>query len=519
MSETSVNNKRIVKNTIYLYIRMFVILFVSLYTSRVILQVVGASDYGIYNLIAGVVVLFSFINGALTSATQRYLNFYIGKHDEQNTHNVFCMSMNIYMALAIVFFVLAETIGLWFVNSQLNIPENRMNAANWVYQFTVFSFMINLIRIPYNATLIAYEKMDFYAYLSLFDVAIKLVIVYLLYISPVDKLVAYGFLYMLTDMIGNVIYHAYCKRRFAIATYQYMWKKDMFKHLLSFSSWSLLGNASSVFVQQGLNILVNVFYGVTLNAALGIANQVAGKVTQFFSNFQTAFNPQIVKYYAEGEMNEFFKLIFRSSRFSYYLMLIVSLPLMLKIDVILGIWLVDVPEYTGIFCQLILIFYLIEALTGPLWMSVQATGDIKLYQILISVVNIINIPLIYFSLKLGYPVWAVWIIRIVVDLIIYIVRCFYLNKRLKMSLSLYYKEVVQPVLLVTLLALPIPFIIERTVSGNHINFILSIVVSILCPCVMTFYFGLKRRERERLSSLIVEKSKGVIELIQHRKQR
>lgn len=505
MSQTSENNKRIVKNTMYLYMRMFVILFVSLYTSRVILQVLGVSDYGTYNIIAGVVVLFSFINGALTSATQRFLNFYIGRHDEEKTHDVFCMSMNIYIVLSVLFLILAETAGLWFINTQFNIPAGRMEAANWVYQFTVFSFMLNLTRIPYNATLIAYEKMDFYAYLSLFDVILKLAIVYLLYISPIDKLIAYGFLFMLTDVIDNLIYRIYCKRKFIIAKYQWMWEKDMFKKLLSFSSWSLLGNAASVFVQQGLNILVNIFYGVTLNAALGIANQVAGKVTQFFSNFQTAFNPQIVKYYAEGRRVDFFNLIYRSSRLSYYLMLIVSFPLMLKIDAILNIWLVDVPEYTGIFCQLILIYYLIEALTGPLWMSVQATGNIKLYQISVSTVNFLNLPLIYISLKLNYPIWTVWGIRIAVDLLIFLVRCIYLNKKMEMSLSQYYKEVFQPVILVTLLSVPIPIILEQTIKGYYLNLIVSIIISILCSCLVTFFIGLKKGEREKISFFIKKK--------------
>lgn len=484
---------------------MFVILFVSLYTSRVILHVLGASDYGTYNLIAGVVVLFSFINGALTSATQRYLNFYIGKHDEHKTHEVFCMSMNIYIVLSAIFLILAETVGLWLVNTQFNIPDGRMEATNWIYQFTVFSFMLNLTRIPYNATLIAYEKMDFYAYLSLFDVILKLAIVFLLYISPIDKLIAYGFLFMLTDVIDNIIYRVYCKRKFTTANYRYIWKKDMFKSLLSFSSWSLLGNAASVFVQQGLNILVNIFYGVTLNAALGIANQVAGKVTQFFSNFQTAFNPQIVKYYAEGKLDDFYKLIFRSSRLSYYLMLLVSFPLMLKIDVILNLWLVDVPEYTSIFCQLILVYYLIEALTGPLWMSVQATGNIKLYQILVSIVNFLNIPLIYLSLKLNFPVWMVWMIRIIVDMMIYLVRCVYLNKKLKMNILLYYKEVLQPVILVTLLSIPLPVIFEQAIDGYYLNLIGSVFVSFLCTCFATFFIGLKNNERKKIICLIKNK--------------
>ena len=501
-NQTSDNNKRIAKNTMYLYMRMFVILIVSLFTSRVILQVLGASDYGIYNIIGGVVVLFSFINGALTAATQRYLNFYIGKNDLQKTHDVFCMSMNIYLVLSGIFLILAETVGLWFVNTQLNIPEGRMGAANWIYQFTVFSFMLNLTRIPYNASLIAYEKMDFYAYLSLLDVILKLGIVYLLYISPIDKLIAYGFLLMLTDVVDNIIYRVYCKKKFKTASYHWIWDRGLFKELLSFSSWSLFGNAANIVAQQGLNILVNIFYGVTLNAALGIANQVASKVVQFFSNFQTAFSPQIVKYYAEGQKDEFFKLIFRTSRLSYFLMLLISFPLILKIDVILDLWLVDVPKYTGIFCQLILIFYLIEALSGPLWMSIQATGDIKNYQILMSVLIFANIPLIYVCLKTGMPVWTVWGVRIFIDVIAFIVRCIYLRGKIHLPLGKYVEDVLWPVFLSTLLVLPLPIIFEQMVENKYINFIGSISLALVCTAIITFYVGLKHTEREKIAAII-----------------
>jgi len=505
MPTTSDNNKRIAKNTMYLYMRMFVILVVSLFTSRVILQVLGASDYGIYNIIGGVVVLFSFINGALTAATQRYLNFYIGRNDQQKTHDVFCMSMNIYIVLSGIFLVLAETVGLWFVNTQLNIPEGRMYAANWIYQFTVFSFMLNLTRIPYNASLIAYEKMDFYAYLSLLDVILKLGIVYLLYISPIDKLIAYGFLFMLTDLVDNVIYRVYCKKKFKTASYHWIWDKGLFKELLSFSSWSLFGNAATVFVQQGLNILVNIFYGVTLNAALGIANQVAGKVVQFFSNFQTAFNPQIVKYYAEGNKEEFFKLIYRTSRLSYYLMLIISFPLILKIDVVLDLWLVDVPKYTGIFCQLILIYYLIEALSGPLWMSVQATGNIKTYQIIVATINFINLPIIYICLKEGFAVWSVWAVRIIVDFVINLARCIYLRKGISLSLSDYFAEVIKPISISTIAALPIPVLFAYTVNGYYFNFVGSVLLALITSVLSIFFLGLKKGERKKLMSFIMSK--------------
>lgn len=498
----SSNNKRIAKNTMYLYIRMFVILIVSLYTSRVILKVLGASDYGIYNIIGGVVVLFSFINGALTAATQRYLNFYIGRNDLQKTHDVFCMSMNIYIVLSGIFIILAETIGLWFVNTQLNIPDGRMYAGNWIYQFTVFSFMLNLTRIPYNASLIAYEKMVFYAYLSLLDVTIKLIIVYLLYISPIDKMIAYGFLFMLTDLLDNIIYRVYCKKKIRTASYHWIWDKELFKELLSFSSWSLFGNAANIVAQQGLNILVNIFYGVTLNAALGIANQVASKVVQFFSNFQTAFSPQLVKYYAEGQTDEFFKLIFRTSRLSYFLMLLISFPLILKIDVILDLWLVDVPKYTGIFCQLILIFYLIEALSGPLWMSIQATGNIKNYQIMMSLLIIANIPFIYICLKTGMPVWTVWGVRIIIDIITFIVRCIYLKEKIHLPLKKYTEDVLWPVFLSTILILPLPIIFEQTVDNKYVNFIGSMTVSLICTALITFYIGLKRSEREKIVAIL-----------------
>lgn len=362
--------------------------------------------------------------------------------------------------------------------------------------------MLNLTRIPYNASLIAYEKMDFYAYLSLLDAAMKLGIVYLLYISPIDKLIAYAFLFMLTDLADNIIYRVYCKRKFATASYHRMWDKQLFRQLFSFSGWSLFGSAANVGVQQGLSILVNIFYGVTLNAALGIANQVAGKVIQFFSNFQTAFNPQMVKYYAEGQREELFKLIFRTSRLSYFLMLLISFPLMLKIDVILDLWLVEVPLYTGIFCQLILVFYLIEALAGPLWMSIQATGDIKRYQIWISVLIFSNLPLIYICLKAGLPVWTVWGVRIAVDVVAFVVRCFFVKGMIHLPMGRYVSEVLVPVFISTALILPIPLIFEQAVGNKIVNFFGSIVLALVCTVLGTFFIGLKKNERMKLVTVI-----------------
>ena len=499
------NNKRIAKNTMFLYVRMLLILVVSLFTSRVVLHVLGVSDYGIYNIIGGIVVLFSFVNGALTSATQRFLNFYLGKQDEEKTHKVFCISMSIYAMLSVVFLVLAETVGLWFVNTQLNIPPARADAAFWIYQFTVFTFMLNLTRIPYNATLIAYERMDFYAYLSLLDVVLKLGIVYLLYISPVDKLIAYGFLLLLVNVADNVAYRVYCVRSFRTARYRLLWDRGMFKDLFSFSGWSLMGNAANILAQQGLNIVVNIFYGVTLNAALGIANQISGQVVQFFTNFQTAFNPQIVKYYAAGQIREFFNLVYKTSKYSYFLMLFISLPLLLETDKMLDIWLVDVPEYTGIFCQLILIFYLSEALTAPLYMSVQAAGHIRNYQILVSSINFLTVPAVYVVLKLGMAVWSVWVVRILINVVIIVARVIYLRSKIGLSVRDYLNSSIFPILYTSVLVLPVPLACLYAVPGYWLNLLVTVAASLVSSVIFIYMVGMSKSERGKVKGLVMAK--------------
>ena len=343
-NQTSDNNKRIAKNTLFLYLRMFVMMLTALFTSRIVLDVLGAADYGLNNIISGVVVLFSFLNSALLSATQRFLNFHLGRQDYKQTNVVFCMSMNTYILLSIVVVVLGETIGLWFVNTQLNIPSERMYAAQWVYQFTLIQFVINLLRVPYNASIIAYEKMNFYAYISLVEVIAKLLVVYLLYITTFDKLIFYSFLYTIVPLIVTFIYKLYCNRNFDTTKYMRIWNKVAFKEMFSFSGWSLFGSLANLAAQQGLNILINIFYGVTVNAAAGIANQVSTNVYGFISNFQTAFQPQIVKTYAAKEIERFHKLIFQTSKFSYFLVLVLVLPILFTIDGILDIWLKEVDR-------------------------------------------------------------------------------------------------------------------------------------------------------------------------------
>lgn len=488
-----------------LYIRMFFMLAAGLYTSRVVLHVLGASDYGIYNIIGGVVILFSFINNALINATQRFLNFNLGKNDINAVHRVFCMSMNAYFILSLIFIILAETIGLWFVNTQLNIPVNRHYAALWVYQLSVLTFTINLLRIPYNATIIAYERMDFYAYVSLIEVILKLVVVYLLYITSYDKLILYALLYTLVPLLMNCLYKVYCNHNFITARYKPLWDKDIFRSLFGFSGWSLFGSLANMSAQQGINILVNIFYGVTVNAAVGIANQVTTNVYQFISNFQTAFQPQIVKTYATNEKKDFYKLIFRSAKFSYFLMFLLALPIILTTQDILEMWLVEVPEYTAIFCKLILGFLIIECVSAPLWMAVQATGNIKRYQILMAICIFMNFPLTYIVFKIGMPVYSAWIIRIFINILTFTARCIYMKKYIDFPVSAFLTKVIRPVLLVSSASIPIPYFVSVLTTSGIKSIIIVTMVSIFIDLLFIYTIGLTTNEKKFINRALLHK--------------
>jgi O-antigen/teichoic acid export membrane protein len=467
-----------------------------------VLDVLGATDYGINNIITGVVVLFSFLNNALLSATQRFLNFYLGKKDYDTTETVFCMSMNTYLLFSVIVLIIGETVGLWFVQTQLNIPIERMNVAVWVYQLALIQFITSLLRIPYNATIIAYERMGFYAYVSLVEVLLKLGCVYLLYITTFDKLLVYSILYTIIPIIINLAYKTFCNHNFKTSFYRIIWDKSIFKELFGFTGWSLFGSVANLLAQQGLNILLNIFHGVTVNAAAGIANQVSTSVFGFVSNFQTAFQPQIVKTYASGEHNRFFQLIMQTSKFSFFLVLMIFTPIILTIDHILAIWLKDVPEYTGIFCQLILVYLALEALSAPLWMGVQATGKIRNYQILIAVIIGLNFPLAYLYLKLGYPPYCVWWIRIGINIVTLIVRCIYMKYNLCFSIILYLKKVIYPILGVTLFSIIIPCWIDHVLQQSAFNFVLVVASSVVISIVLIYFIGMSSSEKKIVKKMI-----------------
>lgn len=504
MTSYSENNKRILKNTGMLYIRMIFTVIVNLYTSRVILNVIGVEDFGIYNLVGGVVVLLAFLSSALTSATQRFLTFELGNNEIAGFQKVFSLSLLIYLGLALIIVLLLETVGIWFLHSWLQIPSGRMLAANWVYQFALISFIFSMLRTPYSAAVIAYERMSFFAYISIVDVILKLLIVYLLIILPFDKLIIYSLLVSVVTLVINLLYYFYCVMKLDGCRFSYNRDYGLFKRLLNFSGWSLLGSFSVVATNQGVNMVLNIFFGVVVNAAMGIANQVNAVAGQLLNGFQTAFNPQIVKYYAINDRDGLLSLIYRSSKFSYFLLMLVSIPLLFEMPKILFLWLYEVPQYTIEFCRLMLIASLFESLSGPLWMAIQATGWIKTYQFFVSLLFLLNLLLPCVLFSLGYPPMMAFVIRIFVAVALLYYRIWYLNKKIKMPIKCFFEKVIYPGVKVTFFSCIIPFILYFCFE-NITRFILMMIISVLSSLLCIYFGGLSLEERGYICNVMNSK--------------
>ena len=501
MTDTSANNKRIAKNTLLLYIRMFLMMGITLYTSRVVLQMLGVDDFGIYNVVGGIIVLFSFINNAMVASTQRFLNFELGRGNVEEAQKVFAASLNIYLVIVVIFMLLAETLGLWFLNRYINIPPERTVAANWVYQASLVATALNFVRMPYNAAIIAYERMSFYAYTSIIEAALKLGIVFLLY-SFADKLIAYAWLVSVVALLILLMYVFFCRRVFFICRHHtFAYDKRRYTALVSFSGWSLFGSVANMGASQGVNILLNIFFGVFVNAAMGIANQVSGAIGLFVGNFQTAFNPQIVKSYASGEMERFINLILKASKYSYYLLFLIALPCFICCNEILQLWLGEVPLHAVSFCRLLIIFSLIDAIQGPLWMSAQATGKIKHYQLLMSCLILLNLPVTYVVLKL-FPIAELGlIIRVSINIITAVVRVVYLKLLFPFPVIRYVKETVGTCIVVSVMSVLFPWLIYQNTDGLS-QLCLTISASLVCTLVFIYIIGLSCSERQIVLNII-----------------
>lgn len=506
MSDNTSNNKRIAKNTLYLYLRMIITTIVSLYTVRVVLNVLGESDYGIYNVIGGIVVLFSFLNHAMNTATQRFLSYEIGKKDAVMFQRTFSMSINCHAIIAVAIFIILETLGMWFLCTHMNIPDGRMYAAHWVYQFSIATFVLNILRVPYNASIISFEKMSFYAYISIVEVLLNLGIVFILLLNlDIDKLIMYAGLKCIISVLCLLISYIYCKVKFANCKYIFFWEISLFKKLFSFSGWSMLGAGSTLVSQSGSNILINIFCGVAVNAAYGIASQVSSVIYSFVSNFQLAFQPQIVKLYAAGKMNEQISLVNRASIISYFLLLIIFIPFVLKADYVLSLWLKEVPEYTVGFCQLMLVYSLIDAIQAPLWMSITATGKIKVYSIWSSSLVVLNLPIAWLMLSLGYsPLW-VFVARVVINFIAAIIRVFYVKELLRFPIKNYVMMVIVRALPVTFIAFGFSYLLDGLFINSIVNFVAEVSCIVFITGITVFIIGLSAEERTFAINIVKSK--------------
>ena len=490
------NTGRIAKNTLILYFRQIVVMLVSLYTVRLVLNNLGTEDYGIYNIVGGVVVLFTFMNSAMTNTTQRFLNFALGKNDTEQVRNVFSISFIILSIISLLFVLLAQTFGLFFFNTLLNIPTERQSAAFIVYQLSIVTTVIGIYRIPYNATILAYEKMSFFALLSLFEAGLKLLVVLLLPIFLFDMLIMYAILILATGVIITLVFKVYCNRTFETARFKYTKDKKLLSELANFSGWSLLGDITRLVKRNGVNILLNIFHGVTVNAAMGIATNVNAAIFRFVGNFQTAFKPQIVKSYSTNDHDYFIKLIFTTSKLSFCLLLFFVLPLLINLDFVLGIWLGYVPEFVVIFTKLFLLSSLIEAIDGPLWMSIQATGNIKKYQLILSCFMYANLPLSFLFLRMGFsPAWPL-IIKLSLDFISLVWRIFFLGELIKLPVSKFFRSVIMPVSIVAVISTVITNISFNIFKLDLLSLVFSSIISTIVIGFSVYFLVLNRDEKD-----------------------
>lgn len=501
------NNKRIAKNTIILYIRMIVVMFITLFTSRVILKALGVDDFGIYNVVGGVVTMMAVVNNAMAVSTQRYLTFELGKGDMQQFKKVFSTCMTIYIALTLLLVLLAETVGLWFVNSQLVIAPDRLFAANVVYQFAILSSICAMIQIPYNAAIISHEKMNAFAYIGIVEAVMKLAIAYVLFISPIDKLSLYGGLTFLSSFVIFMTYRTYCLRNFKETRYSFMWDKALTKQLISYSGWNLFGALSGVAKGQGLNILINIYFGPAVNAARGIAYQLNNAITMLFTNFYTAVRPQITKYYAQKNYNEMYNLVYRSSKLSFFLILLCSLPLIMETPTIIQLWLGQLPDYVVIFVRIIVIISAVDAMSTPLMTSIHATGDIKLYQFTVGMIMIMTLPISWIFLKLGFAADSVFYVSLILSTISLFIRLGIANKKTGIPYWGFIKTVILPSIIVSVVAFAPSYAVQKILAQGILPTIVVCCVSVISVIIASYYIGMNKRERDAINRMFLKKLK------------
>lgn len=496
MASDIANNKRIAKNTLILYLRTFIVLLITLYTSRVILQVLGVDDYGLYNVVGGVVAMFSVISGSISTSISRFITFDLGRNDTNALKHTFSSSLTLLLVFALIIIILGEGIGVWFIQTQLTIPEGRLSAAHWIFQFSLITFALNIVGLAYDACIRAHERMSIFAYVSIIGTFLKLVICFMLYYSPFDKLVYYGILMLLVNVIVFAINYYYCNRNF-IECQGVVLKvdKEQFKSLGSFAGWTSVMHGTYILNTQGINILMNIFFGVTVNAARGIAHSVESAIMGFVNNFLSAVYPQITKLYASGNTQEMNKLVCRSSKFAYFLLLILAMPVYIETDYILSLWLGVVPEHTVAFFRLTIIASALSAMGNSGNCACQATGNVKGFSSVMAMITVAVFPLTYIGFKIGLQVETAYVVYIIIYSTLIIVRMLFLKRLVGLLPILYIRLVLIPVMLVTTIASLLPFLIHNCLDSSFVRLLSVCIVSILTACMVIYLVGLTKGER------------------------
>ena len=499
MANTSANNKRIAKNTLLLYVRTLFIMLVTLYTSRVVLNTLGVSDYGIYNVVGGVVAMFSVISSSLSSSISRFITCELGHGDSDRLKRVFSTSVNIQIGISLVILILAEAFGVWFLNTKMNIPAERMTAANWVLQCSLLSFIINLISVPYNACIIAHERMSAFAYISILEAVLKLVVVYMLLISPYDKLSTYAVLLVVVALLVRLTYGQYCRCHFEESRYKFVYDKPLVKEMTNFAGWSFFGNSAYMLNVQGVDMLINIFFGVTLNAARGVATQVQNAIMQFVNNFTVAVNPQITKSYASGDREYMDRLVCRGARFSYFLLFLFVVPIVCEADYILLLWLKTVPDHAPFFLRLTLFGALMTLLGNSMLTAISATGHIKRYQLWVTVVGSLVFPLTWLAFSLGFPPATTYVIYIIVYFLLVFVRLYVAKGLLHFPVRLYLSDVMLRITVVSGISFISPLLVVYNVEGGFLRLCVTCLVSLVSTALAIYLLGLQKGERRKIT--------------------
>lgn len=500
-----INNKRIAKNTLLLYIRMGIVTLVTIFSSRIVLQGLGVVDYGIYGVVGGVVAFLGVLQSSISAATSRYLNYDLGAKNFDALNTDFSASLIIYAIIAIVVLLLGETLGLWFVNTYLNIPNDRMLAANVVYQCTLIMCVMSLLAAAYSASIIAHEHFGFYAWYSIVEVFIKLGAAYLVMVIDFDHLIIYIVLTTIIHVCINLTILIYSHHFFSECRIRIINDKDTYKKLTSYSGWNLFGTSAGLAMGHGVNILLNIFFGPTVNAARNIAYQVSGAINQFYASFYSAARPQIIKYYAEGNLNDMHLLIARTARFAFYLGLIISIPIFIELPYVIQLWLGQKPDFVIVFTELTIIICLVDCLSNPLITACLASDNIRGYQIGVSLINFMTLPFAYFAILLFNTPESVFVVTLIISILALLGRAYFAQKLVNLKISYYFKNVFFRVLPITIISPIVPIIISRQMDESFIRLLLTTTVSVLCTTIIVWFFGMNLSERKRILDYIIKK--------------